>query len=183
MAAARCVAYIAQKTSDDKTAKKAFSLAESIRKQIATLYLSNGDDFDYPNGHAFATPGPEMGLFSRIVPGEKRCLVLKNWFKRGGELWSGDEEKLFLKELDESYIQQMVRTGELVRENGNVLMSWSQWQGFNEGIFAIRYALKTLSDNGFHHIALRKATGFGFGTPEYCKCVHVCCLSIYDHTD
>ena len=39
--------------------------------------------------------------------------------------------------------------------------------GFNEGIFGIRYGLKTLSDMGFHHIALRKAGGVGFGTTEY----------------
>lgn len=46
-------------------------------------------------------------------------------------------------------------------------MSWSQWHGFNEGIFAIRYALKTLSDSGFHYVALTKANGFGVGTFEY----------------
>lgn len=46
-------------------------------------------------------------------------------------------------------------------------MGWSQWYGFNEGIFAVRYALKTLSDNGFHNHALAKANGFGCGTFEY----------------
>jgi hypothetical protein len=169
MAAARCVAYIARKTGDDHMTKKGLLLAESIRKRIVNLYSIRGkEDFDYPNGYAIATPGPEMSLFSRIVPGEKRCAVLKNWFKRRGSTWHGDEETLFLKELDTEYAQQMTRTGELVRDDEKgYVMSWSQWQGFNEGIFAIRYALKTLSDMGFHHIALRKATGFGFGTPEY----------------
>ena len=37
----------------------------------------------------------------------------------------------------------------------------SQWSGFNEGIFAVRYSLKTLSDNGFHNVAVNKATGKG----------------------
>jgi len=168
MAAARCVAYIARKVGDEKMTRKSLAQAEIIRKRIASLYLMNGkDDFDFPRGHASHTPGPEMSLFSRIVPGEKRCVVLKNWFKRSGSIWPGDEETLFLKELDESYAQEMVRTGELVKESDGYHMGWSQWQGFNEGIFAIRYALKTLSDMGFHHIALRKAAGFGFGTPEY----------------
>ena len=61
----------------------------------------------------------------------------------------------------------MVRSKELTLENKQYWFGWSQWQGFNEGIFGIRYALKTLSDMGFHHIALRKASGIGFGTTEY----------------
>ena len=39
--------------------------------------------------------------------------------------------------------------------------------GFNEGIFAIRYSLKTLSDYGYHNVALQKASGSGFATFEY----------------
>ena len=168
MAAARCVAYISQKLGNEAMAKKSFAQADLIQKRIASLYLKNGkDDFDFPMGHASNTPGPEMSLFSKIVPGKKRCIVLKNYFRRSGSLWPGDEEKLFLKELDESYAQEMVQTGELVKESDGYFMSWSQWQGFNEGIFGIRYSLKTLSDMGFHNIALRKAAGFGFGTPEY----------------
>jgi len=168
MAAARCVAYIANKLGNDHMRKKSIAQAEIIKKRISSLYLENGkDNFDFPKGHASETPGPEMSLFSKIVPGDKRCIVLRNLFKRSGSLWPGDEEKLFIKELDESYAKEMVETGELVKENDGYWMSWSQWQGFNEGIFGIRYALKTLSDLGFHHIALRKAAGFGFGTPEY----------------
>jgi len=168
MAAARCVAYISKQLGNDNMTRKSLAQAERIRKRIATLYLKNGrDNFDFPLGRAFETPGPELSLYSKIVPGEKRCAVLKNWFKRSGSVWAGDEEQLFLKELDESYAQEMVRTGELTKESGGYYMGWSQWQGFNEGIFGIRYALKTLSDMGFHNIALRKAAGFGFGTPEY----------------
>jgi hypothetical protein len=168
MAAARCVAYISKKLGNEKMQRKSYVQAEITRARIAHLYLKNGkDNFDFPRGHADSTPGPEMSLFSRIVPGDKRCIVLKNWFQRSGSLWPGDEEKLFLEELEESYVEEMVRTGELTKEGDDYFMGWSQWQGFSEGIFAIRYALKTLSDMGFHHIALRKATGFGFGTPEY----------------
>ena len=168
MASARSVAYIGKKLGNSKIERKGRAQAEYIRNRIATLYLQNGkDNFDFPLGHASDTPGPEMSLFSRIVPGEKRCTVLKNWFKRSGSLWTGDEEQLFINELDEPDKQLLVKTGELVKEPGGYFMIWSQWQGFNEGIFGIRYALKTLSDMGFHHIALRKASGYGFGTPEY----------------
>ena len=78
-------------------------------------------------GSGYSTPGPELGLFSRIVPGEKRCNVLKNWFKRSGHRWPGDEEKLFLKELkDESLLKEMIKSGELTADGS---MGWSQWQG------------------------------------------------------
>lgn len=61
----------------------------------------------------------------------------------------------------------MVETKELSKRSGKWAMGWSQWHGFNEGIFAVRYSLNTLSDNGFHNVALNKATGFGVGTWEY----------------
>lgn len=74
----------------------------------------------------------------------------------------------FLSELkNETLLKEMFDSGELIKEDGKYWMGWSQWQGFNEGIFGIRYSLKTLSDNGFHHIALRKAGGIGVGTTEY----------------
>ena len=66
--------------------------------------------------------------------------------------------------LSEEDKNMLVETGELTKRGREYAMGWSQWQGFNEGIFAIRYALKTLSDNGFHHIALRKAAGVGMAT-------------------
>ena len=108
-----------------------------------------------------------MSLFSRIVPGEKRCTVLKNWFKREGHTWPGEEEMSFLDEISDNDTMALVQNGELTKRGDKWAMGWSQWQGLNEGILAIRYALKTLSDNGFHHIALRKVSGFGMATPEY----------------
>ena len=74
---------------------------------------------------------------------------------------------MFLKELSDENKNELVDSGELLKERDGYWMGWSQWQGFNEGIFGIRYALKTLSDMGFHNVALRKASGFGFGTTEY----------------
>ena len=85
MASGRCVAYMAHMLEKHEEEKRGAELANKIRDRIARLYLKNGkDDFDFPHGRAENTPGPEMSLFSRIVPGEKRCIVLKNWFKRVG---------------------------------------------------------------------------------------------------
>jgi hypothetical protein len=64
-------------------------------------------------------------------------------------------------------IDEMAETKEISKRGSQWAMGWSQWHGFNEGIFAVRYSLKTLSDNGFHNVALGKATGFGVGTWEY----------------
>jgi len=103
----------------------------SLESKISSLYFKNHkDSFDFPEGHDYASPGPELGLFTRIVPAAKRCAVLKNWFKRPGSVWPGDEERLFLNEVDKKYLQDMVRSGELVRESdGKLYMGWSQWQG------------------------------------------------------
>mmetsp|Transcript_584 Transcript_584/g.1146 ORF Transcript_584/g.1146 Transcript_584/m.1146 type:complete len:1344 (+) Transcript_584:204-4235(+) len=168
MAAGRCVAYIARKVGMKDVEEKGMAVAKKIQNRISDLYLKNGkDDFDFPKGGAVHTPGPEMSLFSRIVPGEKRCVILKNWFRRSGHTWPGDEENRFLDAISDEDATAMVKTGELTKRGTKYAMGWSQWQGMNEGIFGIRYALKTLSDMGFHNIALRKAAGFGFGTAEY----------------
>jgi hypothetical protein len=106
------------------------------------LYLKNGkENFDCPaECGAGLTPGPEMSLFSRIVPGKNRCAVLKNYFQRSGSLWPGDEEKLFLQELkNETLREEMVLAGDLTKDGDSFSFGWSQWEGFNEGIFAIRY--------------------------------------------
>ncbi|KAL7554634.1 hypothetical protein ACHAWF_018136 [Thalassiosira exigua] len=168
MAAGRCVAYLARKVNNEKLEERGMAVARKIQDRIVHLYLKNGrDDFDFPLGSTSHTPGPEMSLFSRIVPGEKRCIVLKNWFNRSGHTWPGDEENRFLRAISDEDKEALVRSGELSMRGKDMAMGWSQWQGLNEGIFAIRYALKTLSDMGFHNVALRKATGFGFGSTEY----------------
>jgi len=156
MASGRCVAYIARVLGNHDDEMKGLEVANKIKDRIARLYLKNGkDDFDFPRGRAENTPGPEMSLFSRIVPGGKRCVVLKNWFKRAGHTWPGTEEFLFIDGMSEEDKKEWIESGELTKRGSKWAMGWSQWQGFNEGIFAIRYSLKTLSETGFHHIALR----------------------------
>jgi hypothetical protein len=171
MAAARSLAYISRRVGLEAKGpeQKGMATAKVIQDRIAYLYLKNGmDNFDFPRGKAKHSPGPEMGLFARIVPGEKRCIVLENWFKREGSAWPGDEEKRFLSELSDSDTKYLFDKGELMKtKRRGTLMTWSMWRGFHEGIFAIRYSLKTLSEMGFHHIALRKATGTGMATFEY----------------
>jgi hypothetical protein len=171
MAAARSLAYISRKVGLEAKGpeQKGMATAKVIQDRIAYLYLKNGmDNFDFPRGKAKHSPGPEMGLFARIVPGEKRCIVLENWFKREGSAWPGDEEKRFLSELSDSDTKYLFDKGELMKtKRRGTLMTWSMWRGFHEGIFAIRYSQKTLSEMGFHHIALRKATGTGMATFEY----------------
>jgi hypothetical protein len=148
MATARCVAYMAHMLGMQREEEKGMSVANKLRERIATLYLQNGkDNWDWPQGSASMTPGPEMGLFSRTVPGIKRCIVLKNWFKRSGSVWSGDEERLFVEHLKNvTLVQEMISTGELTKYDDKIRFGYSQWQGFNEGIFSIRYSLKTLSE-------------------------------------
>lgn len=56
--------------------------------------------------------------------------MLKNYFKRSGSKWPGDEEKLFLNELkNKTYIHEMLESGELTEEDDTYWMGWSQWQG------------------------------------------------------
>lgn len=166
MATARCIAYIASKLDKMEEVDRALQLANSVRERIVGLYLRNDGSF-LPLEAKDLSPGPEMSLYSRVVPGDERCRVLRSYFKRKGHSWPGSEENYFLSEISEKTLQQMVSSGELTMRGGNWTMGWSQWHGFNEGIFAIRYALKTLSDNGFHNLAISKASGFGAGTFEY----------------
>lgn len=124
-----------------------YKLCYFIQRRISYLYLKNGkDNFDYPDGGASRTPGPEMSLFSRIVPGEKRCIILKNWFKRVGGIWPGDEELAFIQAMPNDVKSTWIQSGELTKRKDHWAMGWSQWLGFNEGIFAIRYSMKILSE-------------------------------------
>lgn len=166
MATARSIAYIASRLEKSKEFDSAIELADSVRERIARLYLRKDGSFLPPEASQLS-PGPEMSLFSRVVPGDQRCTVLHNYFKREGHSWPGAEENAFLREVRNSTLQQMISSGELTKRGSDWSMGWSQWHGFNEGILAIRYALKTLSDNGFHNIALSKAGGLGIGTFEY----------------
>jgi hypothetical protein len=70
-----------------------------------------------------------MSLFSKIVPGKKRCIVLKNWFKREGHTWPGTEEFMFIDAMSEDDKQEMIDSGELTKRGSKWAMGWSQWQG------------------------------------------------------
>ena len=126
MASARCVAYIAHMLNDKKTMDKGKSKARQLQERISTLYMKNGkQNFDCPECGGSLTPGPEMSLFSRIVPAGHRCAVLMNYFKRSGSFWPGDEEKLFLKELkNETLIQEMSLSEELIKDGDEYSFSW-----------------------------------------------------------
>ena len=170
MASARSVAYIAEKLGMTSLKERGLVTAKKLQDRINKLYFKNGkDNFDYPEGHGSSSPGPDMGLFTRIVPGEKRCKVLRNVFTRKGQGWNGHEERDFLSEVTTDSKKELIDAGELIYDHSeeDYTMHWSQWQGFNEGIFGVRYIIKMLSESGFHNVALGKATGTGFGTIEY----------------
>ena len=186
------MAFISKVLGNSKASQRedALEIANTVRQRIVRLYTRNGGhDGFYPPEVINLSPGPEMSLFSRIVEGDKRCLILRNYFKREGHTWPGSDENRFLNQTSESVINDMIKSGEVTKRGRKWSMGWSQvgagvdfellnnsltfecrnpqWYAFNEGIFAVRYALKTLSDNGFHNVALAKADGFGVGTFEY----------------
>jgi len=169
MATARAVAYIAKKLGKEDEIAPALQLASSVKERISRLYMrENYGSFLPPESGGWQmSPGPEMSLYSRVVPGDQRCTVLRGYFQRKGHTWPGSDENAFVREMSDSTKKEMIESGEVTKRGHDWSMGWSQWYGFNEGIFAVRYALKTLSDNGFHNLALSKATGFGCGTFEY----------------
>jgi len=169
MATARAIAYISNKLGKDDKVEPALMVANYVRDRITRLYIrENYGSFLPPENRAWElSPGPEMSLYSRVVPGGRRCTVLRGYFQRQGHTWPGSDENAFVREMSDATRNEMIESGEVTKRGSQWSMGWSQWYGFNEGIFAVRYALKTLSDNGFHNLALSKANGFGCGTFEY----------------
>lgn len=168
MASARSIAYISQKLGIDNGLSAALEISNTVKDRIAGLYLKYNQGFLPPDSRGkFMSPAQEMGLFSRIVPGDRRCNVLRHYFTRIGHTWPGSAEMNFLKHIDKETMESMRASGEVTKRGKKDAMGWSQWNGFNEGIFAVRYALKTLSETGYHNVALDKANGFGVGTWEY----------------
>ena len=83
MAVARCIAYMANRMGSDLPSSQldeGIALAKDVKERIARLYLMNGNDCFLPPESAAKnlSPGPEMSLFSRVVPGSKRCSVLRS---------------------------------------------------------------------------------------------------------
>ncbi|KAL7551332.1 hypothetical protein ACHAWF_014525, partial [Thalassiosira exigua] len=169
MATARSLAYIGSRLGlEEDEYGAALETARSARDRMARLYSRGDGSFRPPEpGGAQMSPGPEMGLYARIVPGEGRCAALRRYFRRQGHTWPGSDESRFVREMTEPLQREMIESGEITRRGNMWAMGWSQWFGFNEGIFAVRYALRLLSDSGFHNLALSKAAGFGCGTFDY----------------
>ena len=90
------------------------------------------------------SPGPEMGLYAKIVHGKGRCAALRQYFRRQGHTWPGSDEARFVREMTKPIEEEMIESGEITRRGNIWAMGWSQWHGFNEGIFAVRYALRLL---------------------------------------
>ena len=91
MATARSIAYIASKLDKVEQATAALQLANSVKDRIARLYLRKDGSFHAPEVTPDRlSPGPEMSLYSRVVPGDKRCTVLHRYLTlREGHTWPG----------------------------------------------------------------------------------------------
>jgi alpha-L-rhamnosidase len=170
MASARSVAYVAQKLADSDAqnwmnesvssmGNAALDKANKIKDTVVKAYMKDDGTFRHKKG-AVMSPGPEMGLFARMVDGEKRCDVLESWLQHIGSgdlrIWPGDEEKLFHKHLAKPEFNEMI-DAKLMTAEGEVMRT--NRRNTHEGIFSLRFTLKALSDMGFHNIALSKASG------------------------
>jgi hypothetical protein len=176
MASARAIVYLAARLEAySEIGKSALALANEIKDDINALYMAN-NDFQIKNNTEW-TPGPEMGLFTRIVPGTERCTILKKWICHAGSeepvTWPGDEEQRFFRHLNNQDLDDMIKHKKVKRngidDKGEECFRtiWRRRHHTPEGILSIRYSLKTLSDIGFHNIALSKVTGDGFPSFEY----------------
>jgi len=162
LASARAVAYLASIAGSSQQALRAKKTAIEIENIISSAYA--GDTFSYMP-HPNHQTAQDLGLFAKVMDGEKRCTTLRSWLRAtasGGNVdWPGDEEQLFLKHLDSSDYETL-KAGGHINYNADTQKSFSQYKqrySINIGIFGLKYTLKTLSDMGFHHVALSKASG------------------------
>ena len=128
MATARAIAYIAKKLGKEDDVKPAIRLASFVKDRIVRLYVrENYGSFLPPDKIGWQmSPGPEMSLYSRVVPGPFRCTVLRGYFKREGHTWPGSDENAFVKAISEDDTRKMIETGELTKRGFNWSMGWSQ---------------------------------------------------------
>ena len=128
MATARTIAYIAKKLGKEDNVKPAMQLTSFVKDRIVRLYVrANYGSFLPRNRLGWQmSPGPEMSLYSRVVPGSFWCTVLRGYFKREGHTWPGSEENAFVKALSETDTRKMIETGELTKRGPNWSMGWSQ---------------------------------------------------------
>ena len=171
MATARCVAYLAEKLGHNESKQASLSLANKIKDNINSLYMKDGDDAFRMKKTLDLTPGPELALYTRIVPGEKRCAVSKEWFRIASSdtpVYSmPNEEKAFLHKLNKKDLEELEKL-RIVEVHGDTIQGlWKRGRNMPEGILAVRYNLRALSDLGFHHVALNKASGIGYPSFEH----------------
>ena len=157
MASARAVAYLANRMEDkDDEVAVARGLADKVQKKINSLYMKN-DGFRLRDGVDW-TPGPDLGLFARIVPGPRRCAVLKGMIRLSGSdepmIWPGEEERLFYQHLNLSDFKKMLETGKVRLDgtngdNDELDIIWKRRNSMHEGILAVRYKSQSLVRHGF----------------------------------
>jgi len=184
MASARSVVYLAEQQKRVGNKDDGLNAVQSSARQVAAELVTKMNDIYMKEDafrikkHHYWTPGPDLGLFARIVPGPKRCVVLENFARQAGkddrQGWPGiDEEKFYqqLNEVDrEDHIARGV-AGPVDKEDnelGKIYEAlYSPRHSMFEGIFAVRYTLKALSDMGLHKLALSKTTSTDFGSFEW----------------
>ncbi len=156
MASARCVAYLAEKLGNGKMKQEAFNLADQIKKSINQLYMRDDDNGFRMRRNLDLTPGPELGLFTRIVPGNRRCSVVREWIRVTGSeepiYGIPKEETNFFKNLNKKDLNELIELGIAEIHGSDVRGLWKRGRNMPEGIFAVRYNLKALSAFGFHNI-------------------------------
>ena len=177
LATARAVAYLANKILDldshrlenDGVSQSAYLnlLASAVETATQLEYtitkVFKGDTFSYNPGILLKNTAQDLGLHTRIVRGSKRCSVLRHWLHATGDesrsIWPGDEEILFHSLLRKDENASMLSEGLIESDGSKMEAVYKLRYSVVTGIFGMRYTLKTLSDNGFHSLALTKASG------------------------
>ena len=179
LASARCVAYLAKRIldisgslEDARTGhtpylffvEEATNLASQIEQSITKVY--KGDTFTYKaENQSIHRLGQDLGLYTRMMDGSKRCPTLRHWLKAiGGNGMYGTlamrEEALFNQLLNKAEYIAMEAEGHIRQVSANrTLPLYRMRYALMTGLFGIKYSLKTLSDNGFHSLGLTKASG------------------------
>lgn len=80
----------------------------------------------------------------------------------------GQEETAFLHQVNKEDLQELINF-RIVEQSADGTIQWLWKRGSNmpEGILAVRYNLKALSEFGYQYIALDKAAGVGYPSYEY----------------
>ncbi|KAL7579512.1 hypothetical protein ACA910_007889 [Epithemia clementina (nom. ined.)] len=175
LATARSVAYLANKILEldsrlatDQVASSAYQellsiaikTASQLEESIRNLYKGDKFPCNRPNCKHLAE---DLGLFTRIVEGRQRCLILINRLRIVGDehtlTWSGQEDVSFNSRLKVSELASLLSEGHIVRMDGKIVPAYNERYAVTTGMLGMRYTLKTLSDNGFHSLALTKSSG------------------------